>query len=198
MIRYLAANMGLIDTPLRDAMRMTHEDRQPSGYFGTLIALAWHVNVLYGTEIIWHNGATGGYWCFCGFRPDIRLGVVVLSNYMYDLDRIGLHLLEPKYKLGKVPRAIDLSPDVLDRYVGRYQLDPDKTYTVTRDGQRLMVQLTGEDAFPVYPESQTDFFYRAFAGRICFELDSDGRVAGLTVPGIVRRRAPRLPDDSGV
>ena len=44
------------------------------------VALGWHVSGAGAEEMVWHNGATGGYCSFVGFRPATRTGVVVLCN----------------------------------------------------------------------------------------------------------------------
>jgi CubicO group peptidase (beta-lactamase class C family) len=38
----------------------------------------------------WHNGGTGGYRSFAGFRPERRDAVVVLTNQARSVDRIGI------------------------------------------------------------------------------------------------------------
>src|SRR5262245_9004850 len=46
-----------------------------------------------------------------------------------------------------VPREVILDPAVLDRYAGRYQLTPAVTLTLSRDGAKFYVQLTGQPRF---------------------------------------------------
>jgi hypothetical protein len=77
------------------------------------------------------NGGTGGYRSFVGFVPSRRLGVVVLTNSgAAGADDIGMHVLNRDLPLAPKPTpvaqrtAIELSPDVFARYVGRYPLAP--------------------------------------------------------------------------
>lgn len=42
------------------------------------IGMAWIIDRENG--IVWHNGGTGDYNCYLGFRPETRTAVVVLSN----------------------------------------------------------------------------------------------------------------------
>ena len=44
------------------------------------IALGWHISTGTTTELVWHNGGTGGYRSWIGFEPRTRTGVVVLMN----------------------------------------------------------------------------------------------------------------------
>jgi D-alanyl-D-alanine-carboxypeptidase/D-alanyl-D-alanine-endopeptidase len=93
MLTFLAANIGLTETRLYAAMQVTHEPRFPVG--STMqVGLAWHMSKMGKIQIIWHHGATGGYWSFAGFSNDTQTGVVVLTNSFQDIDEIGLLLLD--------------------------------------------------------------------------------------------------------
>jgi D-alanyl-D-alanine-carboxypeptidase/D-alanyl-D-alanine-endopeptidase len=101
MLKYISANMGTADVPLSlaKAMDETHAIQTAAGSPEMSIGLAWHVRKKFGSEIVWHNGGTGGYHSFAGFDKSKKLGVVVLSNSSSDIDDIGWHLLNPEYKL---------------------------------------------------------------------------------------------------
>lgn len=50
-------------------------------------ALTWMRNPLPGGgEMIWHNGLSGGYASYCGWRPDTGRGLVILSDTALPLD----------------------------------------------------------------------------------------------------------------
>lgn len=62
----------------------------------TIVAMNWFHNVLdeeADTRLIWHNGQTGGYSSFAGFRPDTGQGVVVLTDSARPVDGLGAGLL---------------------------------------------------------------------------------------------------------
>jgi len=98
MLTFLAANMGTKNSKLSDAMDMTHKVRV-SASKTTKIGLGWHIRDNEKTQIIWHNGGTGGYRTFCGFIKDKKIGVVVLSNMNIGADDIGFHVLDSSYEL---------------------------------------------------------------------------------------------------
>ncbi len=103
MLRFLAVNMGLEDSPLAAAIARTHQGRYPCGPPGMSVALGWHVFDRHGVEILWHNGGTGGYHGFCGFDSKRRRGVVVLANSTHNIDDLGLHVLAEGYTLASIP-----------------------------------------------------------------------------------------------
>ncbi len=99
MLRYAAANAGLVEPPLKPAFDLAHKIQRPAGTPDLEIALCWHIWKKYSTELIWHNGGTGGYHSFVGFLPASRRAVVVLSNSANSIDDIGLHWLVERYPL---------------------------------------------------------------------------------------------------
>lgn len=101
MLTFLAANMGLTNSHLSEAMNLTHKERVNASKT-TKIGLGWHIRVNEDTRIIWHNGGTGGYRTFCGFIKDKKTGVVVLSNMNISPDDIGFHILDSSYELKSI------------------------------------------------------------------------------------------------
>ncbi len=81
---------------------------------------------------------------------------------------------------------IAVSGKVLDGYVGQYQLGPDVTVTMTRDGDHLFSQAfahgTALDRFELFPESQTKFFAKTPPpDEVTFVTDAQGRAAAIVV-----------------
>ena len=149
---------------------------------------------------MWHNGGTGGYQSFIGFLPKSKVGVVVLSNASTSagVDDIGMHLLDPRIPLAPPPArhtVAEVDPATFDGYAGRYQLAPQFVLTVTREGDRLYAQATGQPKAEIRPESPTRFFYQVVEAEITFETDNRGRATKLTLHQNGRDMpAPRLPE----
>lgn len=101
LLKFVAANLGLTKSPLAVAMQNAHQPQHETGTPGLEVGLGWHILKRFDTEIVWHNGGTGGYHSFVGFIKAKRKGVVVLSNSTNDIDDIGRHLLESQYPLAK-------------------------------------------------------------------------------------------------
>jgi bla regulator protein blaR1 len=68
---------------------------------------------------------------------------------------------------------------ILEGHVGFYQLGDNAVLTVTRNGQQLEAQLTGQQALPIYPRSNTEFFYKAVDAQISFTTEPDGQTTSL-------------------
>jgi serine-type D-Ala-D-Ala carboxypeptidase/endopeptidase len=184
MLRFLAANMGLSKSMLLPAMQKAHAMQKPTGTPNLSIGLGWHILSNFGTEIVWHNGGTGGYHSFTGFDKKKGLGVVVLSNSTNDIDDIGLHLLESKYQLAKYEppkerKAVKVDPKILETYVGQYELTPTILITVTREGDKLYAQAGEQPKIELYAETETKFFITVVDAQMTFVRDEKGQVTQL-------------------
>ena len=78
-------------------------------------------------------------------------------------------------------QEVQIDPKILDDYVGFYQLSEFAVFTVTRTGDNLHVQLTGQPAFQVYPESSRKFFYKVVHAQVAFVTDPQGRATELVL-----------------
>ncbi len=81
-----------------------------------------------------------------------------------------------------VPAAaptIRVPEQTLDKYVGRYELQPGFVIGIRRDGAKLLAQATAQPEFEIFAESETKFFYRVVDAQITFQTDEKGTTAGL-------------------
>jgi len=81
--------------------------------------------------------------------------------------------------LPRKKRAVQVDPSLYDRYAGEYELAPGFSIVVTREGDRLLMQPTGQDKAEVYPESPTKFFLKEVDAEIEFVMDESGKVTKL-------------------
>lgn len=75
--------------------------------------------------------------------------------------------------------AVEVDPRIYDRYVGRYELTADFAITVTREGDRLFAQPTGQPKLEVFPESETKFFLKVADAQLTFVVGAEGRAEAL-------------------
>ncbi len=84
-----------------------------------------------------------------------------------------------KFKEEKVPADID--PALYDQYVGVYELFPGFNLTITKDNDGIYAMATGQTVFEIFPESETEYFYRAVDAQITFVKNDKGQVTGLVL-----------------
>jgi CubicO group peptidase (beta-lactamase class C family) len=98
LLKYVSANLGLIDTKINSAMQETHSIRYPfeelqvpfpdpsGGNESTpyaYIGLSWFSTTNLGTQVVWHNGGIDGYSSFVGFNPSKQIGLVMLCSCFF-------------------------------------------------------------------------------------------------------------------
>ena len=184
MLAFLVANLGYASSALAPAMADMLLVRRPTGQPDLEVALAWHISKTNGKQIVWHNGGTGGYRSFMGFDPEAGIGVLALSNAgtSAGVDDIGRHLLDPSFPLLKPPAErhhVPVNPELFDGYIGRYQLAPNFAITITREGDRLFGQATGQSKFEMFPESERDYFLKVVDAQITFITGNNGLATEL-------------------
>ncbi len=174
MLKFLAANMGVARTSLNDTLSRCQEPRRDIES-GRKIGLAWHINT---DGVIWHNGGTGGYRSFLGFSKKTGRGVVVLANSTAaDTDGLGLTILGP----AAIHTITRFDPPAFDQYAGKYQLAPGVIITISREAEHFFAQLTGQDRFEIFPESQADFFFKVVDAQLTFHKDGAGKITHLVL-----------------
>ena len=186
MLRFLAANMALVETDLRDVMDEAHSARLPAGRPGMEIGLGWLIHKKHDSEIVWHNSGTGGYHSFVGWDRKTGLGIVVLSNSTNDIDDIGRHLMNPAFELSKLDlpkqrKEVTLGAEISESYVGEYEVVPTFVLTVTREPEGMYLQATGQPKSQIFAEAETEFFSKIVDAQISFGKDESGQVTHLVL-----------------
>ncbi len=178
LLTFVEAELGYRQTPLAASMAAMLSLRKPTRYAGLELALGWHVLSTTKTEIIWHNGGTGGFRAFLGFSPRNKVGIVVLSNTdgVNGIEDIGLHLFNqtrPDVYLSREHKEIQIDPRIFANYVGVYQLTDKMQLTILQNGDHLEAEL-GQQTFRLVAESTKDFFVKNMDGQVTFVTDRTG------------------------
>jgi len=87
LLIFVAANMGIIHSPLQPAMKKMLSIQRPA-LPGLKIALGWHIEKG-RNDVVTHGGVTNGYNSFVGYDPHRKIGVVVLSNSYLPIEDIA-------------------------------------------------------------------------------------------------------------
>jgi serine-type D-Ala-D-Ala carboxypeptidase/endopeptidase len=183
MVAFIQANLEDDDQPMTKALRLSHR-KQHTMSDGQAIGMGWHIARDGVTR--WHNGMTGGYHAWLTVVPSRNVGVVVLTNTAsMKVTTLGEQItraaLGREVEPDKRPQTIAVDTDVLATYAGVYDLTPQFRLTVTIEDGRLMVQATGQEAFPVFPESQTKFYYKIVDAQLTFVVSPGGTVSHLVL-----------------
>jgi CubicO group peptidase (beta-lactamase class C family) len=104
---------------------------------------------------------------------------LALANYKkaVELDPTNANALQIVNRLEGKETKVDSSG--FDAYVGEYQVTPTLVLTITKEGDKLFGQLTGQGKLAVEPVSDTQFTIPEVKANISFEKDAAGKVVGL-------------------
>lgn len=92
---------------------------------------------------------------------------------------------EPAKKVDRAAPAarqeIQLDPATLDGYLGQFELAPSFVIAITREGDALFGQATGQPKFQIFAESRDRLFLKVVDAVIEFQRDASGVVTGIVL-----------------
>ena len=90
-------------------------------------------------------------------------------------------------------KEIKVDPAGFDAYVGEYQVTPRLVLTITKEGDKLFAQMTGQGKLVAEAVSETQFTIPEVKANITFEKDPAGKVTGLSMTQGTRSvNAPKI------
>ena len=144
----------------------------------------WMMGERRGHRVIRHGGGWQGFSTHIARFVDKKLTVIVLANLANaPADEIvngvaGLH--DPDLAIAE-RTAVAIDPKLLDAYAGEYDLAPGLVLTLSREGDRLWMQATGQRRAELFAESETAFFLKDADVQLTVVRDASGKVTHLIV-----------------
>ncbi|GAB4022654.1 serine hydrolase [Spirosoma koreense] len=106
------------------------------------------------------------------YKKSIELNPRNANGYT-KLKELGVAVNAPK----EVTVAVDTQ--TLESYVGNYQLAPSFAIAITRTGDQLYGQATGQPRFELFAESKTRFYLKVVDAQVTFMSNAKGEVEQL-------------------
>jgi CubicO group peptidase (beta-lactamase class C family) len=137
-----------------------------------------------GKKFMAHNGGLPGCTTTVERYPEAKLYVTVLCNLEGSpMGRVSSSLVaiamgEP-YDLPVEHKEIKVEPKTLDALVGDYELRPGFVLTISKSGDSLYGQATGQGKWPLFPEGELKFFARVDEIVINFVKNDKGVVTEM-------------------
>ena len=190
LARLVQACLGLTSTALQEALAETMRPHAPGDAPARQIGLAWQIEQRGASQVIWHNGATGGYHSFVAFDLAKKAGLVLIVNQARGLEGLGFSLLAGQ--LPPAPRASVAPAASLKEFLGNYPLAPSFVMAVTAEGDQLYVQATNQPRLTLQSISADRYGVKGVAAEVSFERDSAGKIIALILhQNGMNQRAPR-------
>jgi CubicO group peptidase (beta-lactamase class C family) len=148
-----------------------------------------------------HSGANDGFQCnLVAYENGDGAAIMTNSDAGGQLAEEILRSIAYEYKwpdFQPVERSIGkVDPKTLDGYAGAYGLAPNVVLTVSREGDHMYGQLTGQPKDEIFPEGDRKFFPTVVDAQLTFDVGADGKATQVTLHQNGRyQTAARLNED---
>ena len=178
--------LGQRDDPLSYHLDADREVIEPDAD-GFALTRVWHVAESPPGPVYWHNGGTGGFGSFFGFRPATGEAVALLVSGRADATGAGMRW----FNAGPGETTpVDIDPGM----TGQYEFEDGSGIGVFERDGRIMAQLAGQAPQPLTPIGDNWYAQDVFDISVRFLREADGAaVLELVQQGRVQR-AERVAD----
>ena len=140
----------------------------------------WGIGKQFDRKMISHNGGINGFSTIISRYPDDKVTIIVLANMQTNAaGRIAKALAGMVFGVPPVVHTeIKIDPALLDGYAGKYELAA-AVFTVSKDGERLMINPEGQPKAQLFPMAQDRFFLKVVDAEVEFKRDAQGKVSEM-------------------
>lgn len=152
------------------------------------------IDSLYNKRVISHGGNIEGFTSYFGRIPEDDVCVIILNNiYNREIESIGTSVLAILYDQPyHFFEEIRVNADVLDKYVGNYEINADYHIKITREADKLFAQIQNEPRFEIAANKENSFFVRDEDIRIKFRLNADSTYSLVYYKGLNSKIGDRV------
>lgn len=166
----------------------------------------WAIEEIRGVKLISHGGGLHGFSSYLMRLPEKEFTVTVLANSQPSIPEFSssgfahhiaeIYLFEQMGQQASFIEDKTVAPTVYDNYVGRYDYGNSMVLTITRQGDRLLAQLSGQGQAEIFPRSENEFFWKDVDAQITFVRNEKGKVTGAVHhQGGRTLKVPKLKDE---
>ena len=182
LLRFLSAQLGLLETPLYATIQKTHQQSSRHGRERLGLGLGWMILKSGETSIHVRDGQTSGSFAFLGFNRADGIGVVVLSNSKYSVYEIGVYILAPEIAtLSDFVPTIDVEEHDLVSLAGVYELDNGRQVLIAVHAGKLFAQVGGRARYQVVPTARDEFYHYNMNATLEFMRNRKGSAREIRI-----------------
>jgi serine-type D-Ala-D-Ala carboxypeptidase/endopeptidase len=166
------------------------QDMQSKQFENENYGLGLFLGNLDSHKTISHGGTLPGFTSYFLIDINTKVGVYIMANageirpILEELSKYTIRLMNGNANLKELPsfkkkEAIEVSESILQTYVGKYEVATNVFADVTREGNNLFIQITGQPKFDLFAYEETKFSLKVMDAQIEFTKDEKGQVNGL-------------------
>ncbi|MET2985327.1 serine hydrolase [Aureibaculum conchae] len=115
-------------------------------------------------------------------KNDLAIKNYKKSVEMNPANQNGIDMLK---KLGvdtsDLVKEVVVPSTILKSYIGKYELTPNFIITISKEGNQMKAQATGQPIIDIFPKSNTVFYLKVVNAQITFNTNKTGKVESLTL-----------------
>ncbi len=146
----------------------------------TKYGFGWFIedNADFGKSVS-HSGGWPGYKTFIDRNITNDKTIIILQNHenvAMPVKSIRAILYNKPLPKPMVRKEIPLSTEQVAPFVGIYEIEKGFEIKITLEKDQLFAQLTGQNAIPIFAESEVSFFLKVVEAQLQFEKNEKGEV----------------------
>jgi CubicO group peptidase (beta-lactamase class C family) len=140
------------------------------------------IDTLYNKKIVSHGGNILGFTGYFGRIQEEDVVVILLNNiYNHQIETIGLSIFAILYNQPySYFDEIKLTPEMLAKYVGEYEVNTDYKVRITRTGDQLFIQRNDQPVIELFAYKANTFFQKDDDIRVSFQ-NENGSINKITI-----------------
>lgn len=129
-----------------------------------------------------HSGGWPGYVTYIERHITQDKTIIILQNHdnvPIPVKSIRSILYNKPLPVQKIRKEISFTSEQLKKFAGVYEIEKDFEIKISLDKDQLFAQLTGQNAFPIFAESEMVFFLKVVDAQFQFEKNENGEISNL-------------------
>ncbi|MEP7238834.1 MAG: serine hydrolase [Ferruginibacter sp.] len=154
------------------------------------------IDSIYQKRVISHGGNIEGFTSYFGRIAEDDVCIILLNNiYNREIESIGTAVLAILYdKPYHFFDEIKLSAEVLEKYVGNYEINANYHIKITRTDDRLYAQIQDEKKIEIVADKENSFFVKEEDIRIKFKNNPDNTYRLIFYKGLNSKIGNKVND----
>ena len=145
----------------------------------------WQIDTIFGKRVISHSGDTYGFKTNIARVTEDDVCIILLNN-IEDQEMRGqitrdifAVLYNQPYTVSVKRQEIQVKEEILNKYTGTYQINPQVSMMITVENGRLWVQASGQPKMQLFAQKENFFFSKDVDGQVEFVIDQTGKIDKL-------------------
>lgn len=147
-----------------------------------------------GKKIVSHGGNIEGFTSYFGRIQEDDVCVIILNNiYNRQIESIGLSIFSILYdKPYSYYDEIEVKKELLDSYVGEYEIKTDYHIKITQEDNRLFIERPTEPKTELFGIKENVFFEKEEDVMIYFKKDKEAKIQITITQGLSTKKGDKI------